>query len=645
MKNKLVYVIAFTSFMFLLNAQFKLNAQSHISMQSHQNSVTALASLEIGNSADENSFFSAGQDGFLIKWTEDGSGEHYQISDLEIRLIARSPNGTDIAVYETDGGLVNRVSVWNWKTLTRKYAKRFSNAVTALSYSEKGTYLIVGTATVNGIVFLNASSGSQISGKIQEQSGIISMARSSATENSMVLYSPAGSLTYINMRTGRQKARFNVAQGLKQPVLFNNNVFFAGVNDAGISVVQATTGTEAKFVKASNPLLLCSRFDRDLYYLESDGKAYALKVLENLDNNTVGNPKTVKTISKLPGGEAIVCGVKSGNDILLGSQKGHIYKTDSDYASSPSQIPLYPLTDDIYDRIYDISQAGESFYFLTKNAVFKSSYDNSFVDKAAENSNQTNIITYNDNLILWTRNSVRPVQLINLNRQATTNLFMPSKNLQSLRLFGDTLIALEGNTTVNKYDLKNNNFERLYEGSALQDAALYGENILYVAKSSATNPPSSLIFIDVKTKETVPVSMSSNVTYSLNYTENTALYGISVYENSSGNSRTELFSLTPETRAITSIMQLNDEDPNAFIKLYSSFIYTNLGKSKIISYNTATKRQFNYKRSASLPLKIERNSSRLVVLNRDGSISWYNPELGTVLADWYMTTEGQWFEF
>ncbi|QTQ16165.1 hypothetical protein [Treponema parvum] len=645
MKNKLVYVIALTSFTLFFNARFKLNAQSHISMQSHQNSVTALASLEIGNSADENSFFSAGQDGFLIKWTEDGAGEHYQISDLEIRLIARSPNGTDIAVYETDGGLINRVSVWNWKTLTRKYAKRFSNAVTALSYSEKGTYLIVGTATVNGIVFLNASSGSQISGKIQEQSGIISMARSSATENSMVLYSPAGSLTYVNIRTGQQKARFNVAQGLKQPVLFNNNVFFAGVNDAGISVVQATTGTEAKFVTAANPILLCSRFDRDLYYLEFDGRSYALKVLENLDNNTVGNPKTLKTISRLPGGEAIVCGVKSGNDILLGSQKGHIYKTDSDYAPGPGQIPLYPLTDDIYDRIYDISQAGESFYFLTKNAVFKSSYDNSFVDKAAENSNQTNIITYNDDIILWTRNSVRPVQLIDSDRQTATNLFTPSKKLQSLRLFGDSLIALEGNTTVNKYDLKDNNFERLYEGSALQDAALYGENILYVAKSSATNPPSSLIFIDVTTKETVPLSMSSNVTYSLNYAENTALYGISVYENNSGSSRTELFSLSPETRTVTSIMQLNDEDPNAFIKLYSSFIYTNLGKSQIISYNTATKRQFHYKRSASLPLKIERNSSRLVVLNRDGSISWYNPELGTVLADWYMTTEGQWYEF
>ena len=64
-----------------------------------------------------------------------------------------------------------------------------------------------------------------------------------------------------------------------------------------------------------------------------------------------------------------------------------------------------------------------------------------------------------------------------------------------------------------------------------------------------------------------------------------------------------------------------------------------------MSYNSQTRRQLHFKRSASLPLKIERNSDRLVILNRDGSISWYNPSLASVIVDWYMTTEGQWYEF
>ena len=50
-------------------------------------------------------------------------------------------------------------------------------------------------------------------------------------------------------------------------------------------------------------------------------------------------------------------------------------------------------------------------------------------------------------------------------------------------------------------------------------------------------------------------------------------------------------------------------------------------------------------RSASMPIKIEKNSKRLVVLNRDGSISWYNDNLSQVIADWYITKDGQWYEF
>ena len=110
-------------------------AQSHISTQSHSGSVSNVAYLE----DSDGSVFSAGKDGFLIKWTEDGMGEHYQISELPIKMIARSPNGSEIAVYESDGASLNRVSVWNWKNFTRKYAFRFTDSLTSLSYSAKGT--------------------------------------------------------------------------------------------------------------------------------------------------------------------------------------------------------------------------------------------------------------------------------------------------------------------------------------------------------------------------------------------------------------------------------------------------------------------------------------------------------------------------
>ena len=79
-------------------------SQAQKSLQPHQGKIQSI--VESAN----NTFYTAGDDGFVVKWLPDGTGEHFQISDLEIKLIAVSPNGTDIAVYETDGFSIHRVS-------------------------------------------------------------------------------------------------------------------------------------------------------------------------------------------------------------------------------------------------------------------------------------------------------------------------------------------------------------------------------------------------------------------------------------------------------------------------------------------------------------------------------------------------------
>ena len=150
------------------------------------------------------------------------------------------------------GGFVNRISVWNWNTLSRKFARRFSDSITSLSYSEKGTYLIVGTATVDGAVFIRAANGTIVN-KLTDNTGIVSMIQTSATEKTAVMYSPAGNLSYYNLLTGKTKQRFSVEQGLEQPVMFSNSLFLAGVRDNIIYIIHALTGKTIATVKCENP--------------------------------------------------------------------------------------------------------------------------------------------------------------------------------------------------------------------------------------------------------------------------------------------------------------------------------------------------------------------------------------------------------
>lgn len=639
--KKLSNLLFFTCAGFFLGASYSVSAQSHISTQAHQEAINMVAPASTENDLDK-SFFTIGKDGFLVKWTSDDQGEHYQISDMEIKMAAVSPNGKEIAVYETDGGSTNRISVWNWDTLSRKFARRFSDSITSISYSEKGTYIIVGTATVDGAVFLKAADGSVVD-KIRDTTGIVSYAATSSTEKTAVMYSPAGSLSYYNLATGRMKQKFSVMQGLEQAVLFNSNLYLAGIKDNTIYVCHALSGNILRTEKTENAIILESKSDTSLYYLENDMKGtYTLKMLENDSNHGVTPPRIVKTYKGPRGNaDAITCGSKIGQEILLGANSGNVYRATSTVETSAQNFSL--LTENTYDKILDMSPIGEDFYFLTRKSVYKSSYDTGIVNRLGENPGQTQMITYGDKLILWSKGTREPVQLYDYSKPELKNLFTPRNSLQSVRLFGTQLIEIESNSIVNLFDMESGSLKEVYTGAGLQDAVICPDGKLYVAKSYATNPRSSLLCVDLTTRETVPMNLKGNVAFALSVQDNN-IYGISI-QSQDNIKRTSVFKFNIVSKMTTSILRLNDEDSGAFTYLKYPLLYTNIGKDSVRSCNLSTNTNFVLRRSASLPIKVCQNATRVVILNKDGSISWYNSDKAAVLADWYLTRDGNWFEF
>lgn len=640
-KNK-IKKFAFLAFsIFCLG--FSLYAQAHISTQAHSGTVSNVAYLE--NS--DGSVFSSGNDGFLIKWTEDGMGEHYQISDLPIKMIARSPNGYEIAVYESDGASLNRVSVWNWKTFTRKFAFRFTDSLTSLAYSAKGTYIICGTASVSGAFFLNPQNGSIIKNKIKGNTGVVNYIQTSSSEKSMITYSPKGTITYYTLQNGEQKAKINTEYDLTQFCMFNNSVFCAGVRSNALYIIQAVNGSTIASYNVNNPILIGSNSVKDLYYITNENRQFKIFKVANDRNKAVIAPELQRTFSGLKNGESVVYASLAGEEIYAGTNLGNIYKFD--YAKSERVDVQQSLTEKMYDKIYDVAVVGNDFYFLTPTSLFLSSYESANVDRKAGNSGYTNLIPYGDNIILWSKDSKKSVVLLELGSGRISQLFAPEGTVQILKLYENSLIDVESNSSVNIFDIQTLKKRQLYKGTSIQDALLYNENDLYVAKSSGSSPNVPLLYVNVNTQETVPLTMKGNVAYSLayDYTKaNSEIYGITIYTNTSTKRlTTSVFAYKPKTKSSRYLLSITDEDSEAFTSLSNTMLFTNIGKSQIRSYNFSSRRDFLYRRSASMPIKTVANQNKVVVLNRDGSISWYNPSQNSVLADWYLTVDGSWFEF
>lgn len=631
------------SFTVILFTIFCVFPQSHMSTQSHQQQINSVVPLKYVNNT-EKAYFSVGDDGFVIRWSEDGQGEHYQFSDVGIKMIAVSPNGNDIAIYETDGGSVNKVSVWDWRTFSRKYQKKFTDSVTCLTFSAKGTYLIIGTATVDGTVFVKTN-GWTVVDKIKTNTSIVNYIHTSETEKTCVLYSPTGFLSFYNLLDGKLKQKINVTKGLSQTLMYNGNSLFAGVKDNNIYITES--GKTIASIPALNPIIVSNSTDFNLYYLEYDGKNnYELKMIESNEDKTVSNPRIVKSYRGPRGNASISTASKDSLNLYMGSQNGAIYV--SEIEPSITTETMSELTQDIYSQICDMAPAESDFYFLTSNSIYKSSYDTGKVDKLAATKGESKIIYYNDNsVILWSKGSKAPVRVLDFDKKSSEVLFTPKSALQTLRLCKtnekDYIITIENNGTVNQFDISTSTYKEIYSGTGIQDAILTNDKNIYISKSSATNPKVPLICINPETMETVPLNIKGNVIYALS-TDGQKIYGINVISDETGQN-TYVFCYNVATKQMSNLLKFAEEDPEAFTYLNGNNLYTNIGKNKVYCYNISSKKRFAYNRSASIPESICQNKNRVVILNSNGSISWCNSSDSKILADWYLTKDEQWYEF
>ena len=613
-------------------------AQTQKSKQPHNGKVQSI--VEYGEN-----FFTAGDDGFVIKWLPDGTGEHFQISDLEIKLIAVSPNGTDIAVYETDGFSIHRISEWNWKTLTRKSAKRFTDSIVSLEYSAKGTYLMAGTSSVDGMLFLDPKTKLTPLSVVKESTGTVTVAKTGKTEKTVLMYNPEGILSYYNLTDGSKVQEFECTALLEQPTLLYNNVYLAGVKNNSINIVKATTGELSTTIPAKNPIILKSDTS-DLHYVEFDEEndRFILKQVPLKKTDLQFIPVELQYFTMGDIEEISVATYSELNGLIYGTSSGALFQNGLYPSSETIDITLTRVTEPAHHRISDIIFVDTNYYFITNNNIYTGKILEKETSILAENINSTNLVSLGNDLILWSANESKPVYKLVMNDDGSTDLvqlFEIDKPITSLTVSQKGIVTITGNANVYLYDFEKNTNESIYSSSGLQDAILVDDENIFVAKTAVTNPTSALINININTKETVPHPVKGDIMFSLESQEKAGtkqIYGVSII-SSNGKKTTEIFSYVPATKTYSPLLQWADEDTSAFVKVINGVIYTNIAKSGARSLNLSTKKSASLKRSASLPKDIAGNKNYIVTVNQDGSLTWYNNTTSAKLENWNFTAE------
>jgi hypothetical protein len=660
---------------------------------------------------DGERFLSAGEDGFLETW--DGRGRQalsrYQLSGLPILTMVCRPGKPQIACVESDGLGQHRISVWDYRSLKNLFTLRFRDPVQNISYSAGGSYLLISRSGSTGIVLADPETGELLlePGNIPEEfPSSVSFAAIGRTERVMLVYSPTGSLSYWELRREDEKPRlvpsldqlglplnFDVPADLSSPVLFGNNLFFAGFDREGLVLLRADTGAVLGREGSISRGQLAGEGD-ELYCLvpagtsgrggpagagNSPGAAAVESGEAGIYRFRVNNYGYLerREFRSFPAGLAanalaLAPGARSSSLplVALGTTGGDLLALTSLSQLSTARIPETKRQ----APIPEAAAGRETIAFLTgENRLGYIPLDFSTLRNGAaltlEPADGYSRITAAgtvgpsqdspparpelepdpaaDRFLLWQDVSPLPLPALRFPGDGGNALLLSglggrapptgSRNpgrfpLRSVSTLGDRGLFLDTGGTISVLSLLNG--EGLYAETSIgsMDGAFIDQDTIILGRSAPVSGGSAAPFlkIDTQTSETVPIPYSASV-------------GAQVYRGSSGR----IYGVTVETAGNdlwTSIIRLDTQDPAQSVKLVEyrgedarfsiaeteGFIASTLGGTGAGIY--APWGVINLERGPGLPLRIADGDLYFVILDSEGCICWHDPRTGELLA-------------
>ena len=139
--------------------------------------------------------------------------------------------------------------MWDWQRRILLYSRDLSEAPLFLSFSPAGSYLVYGVTEWKGLIFLDGATGNELP-YFSSGFGIVSAVVISDSEKSIMTYSPSGEIDYWNIQTGALKQSYRTQANLSSISFTSNYRYMVGANGDQLTVIDLLSGGSV----ASTPL-------------------------------------------------------------------------------------------------------------------------------------------------------------------------------------------------------------------------------------------------------------------------------------------------------------------------------------------------------------------------------------------------------
>ena len=569
----------------------------------------------IADSSVTRSFFAAGKDGFMTRFSYGTmKPETWQVSTMPIKRRAAHPKKALIAVYETDGFSVHKISLWDWQTKKQLYAKRFSSSILSLSWSAQGTYLFIGTASTEGITILDAS------GKIKKvyprPPGIVLLAATGPSEKSIVTYGETGRLVYADIAKKSILTQYETEDRLESPELIKNYTQIIGYKNGNVVVVKAASGEVLKSYPARSALFAGKITDSLPVWIEKGDTRQTWHLCQ-------GDKRS--PAFSLPYPAAITAARHVDSTVVIGTDDGRLYRLKQ---NSDAAISLTELNIDTSMQVSDICTKDSKIYMLSGSTLYVAASPEDKPEPIIQSVSGERCTVYGNGFLFWSAEKNAPLYYAE-EGQTPAVLYRPRERLNSVSVYNDTIAAVRAFSGLVLLDGKSGAPLFTYQAAGLQDAVQVNDTFVLITKSTGGVISQPLLLIDIRTSETIPLNMEGDIAFSAqanNKVKNTfSCFRLKTEKAAQTDLMTmKIDTVYPARSAFTAALSYGDENLQASLYDDGYAVLTNLGKNQLSYYDKKRRSIRQLPRDYALSRKALMTDAYIVSVNYDGSLSWFN---------------------